>query len=174
MAIEIKDRVAVGDNKYTMRTLSDGRVELTPSPDSVQEPGTPLNRALLQPIVDSVHNVLMNTFDYVVEQGTSGVWIYRKWNSGFVELWARFAYTTSEEYAAGKVVTIYFALPFELESSPMAIHAIRSGMTLIDYAYYRNSNGAKSGNVSIKVRDDKPLPADSNIQIDFYMTGNWK
>lgn len=25
--------------------------------------------------------------EYIVEQGTSGDWIYRKWNSGFVELW---------------------------------------------------------------------------------------
>lgn len=25
--------------------------------------------------------------DYVVEQGTSGIWTYRKWNSGIVECW---------------------------------------------------------------------------------------
>lgn len=58
MNIDIKDRVAVGDNKYTMRTLSDGRVELTPSPDSVQEPGTPLNKALFQPMADSAYDVI--------------------------------------------------------------------------------------------------------------------
>jgi hypothetical protein len=28
-----------------------------------------------------------NTKDYIVEQGTSGVWRYRKWNSGFAECW---------------------------------------------------------------------------------------
>ena len=27
------------------------------------------------------------TKDYIVEQGTSGVWRYRKWNSGFAECW---------------------------------------------------------------------------------------
>ena len=27
------------------------------------------------------------TKDYIVEQGTSGVWSYRKWNSGFAECW---------------------------------------------------------------------------------------
>ena len=46
----IKDRVAAGDNKYTMQTLSDGRVLLTPSPDEVEEAGTEINKVLLQPL----------------------------------------------------------------------------------------------------------------------------
>lgn len=46
----VKDRVAAGDNKYTMQTLSDGRVLLTPSPDEVEEAGTEINKALLQPL----------------------------------------------------------------------------------------------------------------------------
>lgn len=48
----IKDRVAAGDNKYTMQTLSDGRVLLTPSPDEVEEAGTEINKVLLQPLFD--------------------------------------------------------------------------------------------------------------------------
>lgn len=32
--------------------------------------------------------------DYIVEQGTSGIWTYRKWNSGIAECWGRY---TSEE-----------------------------------------------------------------------------
>lgn len=27
--------------------------------------------------------------DYVVEEGTSGIWTYRKWNSGLVEYWGK-------------------------------------------------------------------------------------
>ena len=27
--------------------------------------------------------------DYIVEQGTSGIWTYRKWNSGIAECWGR-------------------------------------------------------------------------------------
>lgn len=30
-----------------------------------------------------------NLADYVVEQGTSGIWTYRKWASGLAECWAR-------------------------------------------------------------------------------------
>lgn len=38
---------------------------------------------------NTVYDVLDsdNTKDYIVSQGTSGVWQYRKWNSGFAECW---------------------------------------------------------------------------------------
>lgn len=57
---EIKDRVAVGDNKYYMEQLSDGRIMLTPAPDTVIEPGTDINRELLQMMEDRIV-LLMNT-----------------------------------------------------------------------------------------------------------------
>lgn len=47
-ARDIKDRVAIGDNKYYMTDLGDGRVMLTPAPDSVVEVGTDINREILQ------------------------------------------------------------------------------------------------------------------------------
>ena len=36
--------------------------------------------------------------DYIVEQGTSGIWTYRKWNSGIAECWGT---TTSISVAMG-------------------------------------------------------------------------
>ena len=33
--------------------------------------------------------------DYIVEQGTSGIWTYRKWNSGIAECWGN-----SENYGS--------------------------------------------------------------------------
>lgn len=33
--------------------------------------------------------------DYIVEQGTSGIWIYRKWNSGIAECWGTYSATIS-------------------------------------------------------------------------------
>ena len=57
---EIKDRVALGDNKYYMEQLSDGRIMLTPAPDQVIEPGTDVNRELLQIMEDRIV-LMMNT-----------------------------------------------------------------------------------------------------------------
>lgn len=37
-----------------------------------------------------LNEVLPSTsVDYVVEQGTSGIWTYRKWNSGIAECWGK-------------------------------------------------------------------------------------
>lgn len=57
---DIKDRIAIGDNKYYMEQLGDGRVMLTPAPDTVVEPGTDINRELLQLMEDRVV-LMMNT-----------------------------------------------------------------------------------------------------------------
>jgi microcystin-dependent protein len=49
---EIKDRVAVGDDIFIVEDLGDNRIRLIPAPTHVSEPGTPVNKALLQPIED--------------------------------------------------------------------------------------------------------------------------
>ena len=56
---DIKDRIAIGDNKYYMETLADGRVMLTPAPDVVVENGTDINKELLQLMEDRI-TLLMN------------------------------------------------------------------------------------------------------------------
>jgi hypothetical protein len=36
------------------------------------------------------------TQDYIVEQGTSGIWTYRKWNSGIAECWGSYEQSNVE------------------------------------------------------------------------------
>lgn len=60
---EIKDRVAIGDDCFYMEELEDGRIMLTPAPDSITETGTDINRALLQPIEDRVVWLMNRVFD---------------------------------------------------------------------------------------------------------------
>ena len=49
---EIKDRVAVGDDIFQVEDLGNNQIRLIPAPTHVSEPGTPINKALLQPIED--------------------------------------------------------------------------------------------------------------------------
>ena len=56
-APEILDRSALGDDKYTVTELADGRKQLTPSPDSVSEPGTEINKALLDPAFKAIERM---------------------------------------------------------------------------------------------------------------------
>lgn len=49
-------------------------------------------------------SLMSSEYDYIVEQGTSGIWTYRKWNSGIAECWVSAygvgstAMTTQEGY----------------------------------------------------------------------------
>ena len=47
--------------------------------------------------------------DFVVEQGTSGIWTYRKWNSGIAECWGTAksgTYTNTNTWGGGKYMNI--------------------------------------------------------------------
>jgi hypothetical protein len=63
VARTITDRVAIGDDKFYMEELEDGRILLTPAPDSVTEVGTDINKALLQPIEDNVVWLMNRVFN---------------------------------------------------------------------------------------------------------------
>ena len=60
---DIKDRVAIGDNKYYMTQLEDGRVMLTPAPDTVVEIGTDINKELLQLMEDRIVLLMNRVFN---------------------------------------------------------------------------------------------------------------
>ena len=60
---DIKDRVARGDNKYYMETLPDGRVLLTPAPDTIVEEGTAINKELLQLMEDRIVLLMNRVFN---------------------------------------------------------------------------------------------------------------
>ena len=59
--------------------------------------------------------------DYIVEQGTSGIWTYRKWNSGIAECWGTFSFTATstgtwgQQYYLGGKSTKY---PFTFSAVP--------------------------------------------------------
>lgn len=55
---------------------------------------------ILRNLIQSIKNALQEAKDYsdargdyIVEQGTSGVWTYRKWASGIAECWGDYQYT---------------------------------------------------------------------------------
>lgn len=55
--------------------------------------------------------------DYVVEQGTSGIWTYRKWNSGVVECWGVHTFTGEVNTVKGNIYVgerEFIALPTNL------------------------------------------------------------
>lgn len=61
--------------------------------------------------------------DYVVEQGTSGVFAYRKWNSGFAELWCSLSATHQNGYVLASTEVSY---PFAMTSAIAGVGSLNS------------------------------------------------
>ena len=64
-----------------------------------------------------------NVQDYVVAQGSSGNWRWRKWDSGVAECWQRHSYLTTKMVAVGNIFYAPdnvggFAYPFEFIAKP--------------------------------------------------------
>ena len=70
---EIKDRVAVGDDIFQVEDLGSNRIRLIPAPTHVSEQGTPVNKALLQPIEDELGRLSTTStytqLDYFINSG---------------------------------------------------------------------------------------------------------
>lgn len=56
--------------------------------------------------------------DYIIEQGTSGIWTYRKWNSGMAECWGTYSYSFTGFSAWG---SLYFSTPSATEAFPSGL-----------------------------------------------------
>ena len=83
--MEFKDRIANKPNRVRL-TYEDGGDSVYATVELADEPieeGTPLNAINMNKLLNKENN------DYIVEQGTSGIWTYRKWASGIAECWGR-------------------------------------------------------------------------------------
>ena len=68
--------------------------------------------------------------DYVVEEGTSGIWQYRKWNSGIMEAWIiedLESSTTPRALIGGMYGSVTVAIPQGFISAPRGVSSARLG-----------------------------------------------
>lgn len=87
--------------------------------------------------------------DYIVEQGTSGIWTYRKYNSGLVEAWAR----PELPYLNDTNLSIDLTLPTSV-SSVISMLATLNDTNTESYNLGRNAKINISGStVTVRVQD---------------------
>lgn len=121
-APDIKDRVATGDDLYTI-TDSGGKKKLTPSPTTIEEPGTEINRALLMPLMKAVEGLDANILPY------TNYWWRRRASSGAYAETQSTAFT--QENAGYYSSIIYFFHHGENESYPSSVtFKIASSVTI--------------------------------------------
>lgn len=80
--------------------------------------------------------------DYIIAQGTSGIWIYRKWASGVVECWG----TARPSYANSNVLIVRVNLPFTFSSIAAILGALNDTGA--------NAQAALDWNTKVQARND--------------------
>lgn len=121
-APDVKDRVATGDDLYTI-TDSGGKKKLTPSPATIEEPGTEINRALLMPLMKAVEGLDANILPY------TDYWWRRRASSGAYAETQSTAFTQTNAGYYGSI--IYFFYHGENESYPPSVtFKIASSITI--------------------------------------------
>lgn len=127
--------------------------------------------------VNNIEGQGVNLADYIVEQGTSGMWTYRKWNSGIAECWGTEtsrSYAMTNNYGSGS----YYAsgsvtLPSGLFISAPSVTATRCGGTqgtgLITVSVY----GIGTTTISLYAISNGTSNT-LNISFAFDCKGRWK
>jgi hypothetical protein len=110
--------------------------------------------------------------DYVVEQGTSGNWTYRKWNSGIAECFGYISLDTVSVSAVGNVYrgNVSVSLPAIFNDIPSNTH-ITNGNPLSSVIGI-NSRALDASTLSAYVW--KATSGSVAVYASFHIIGTWK
>ena len=114
-----------------------------------------------------------NTADYVVEQGSSGIWDYRKWNSGYAECWGNVSVTPTTANATN-TITVNLPFTFANTSYKADITPAKTGLYISAHGDC-NANGDLSHTTSSFVMSYR-YNSGSIYSVSFNVTvkGKWK
>lgn len=106
MANYFTDRVVQYPGRVTMTpTGNTNEYDLARAEGNITVAGTPFNADAFNGIADQMILAAVNQArseilgvldDYVTEEGTSGSWTYRKWNSGKIEAWGSYSFAAKQ------------------------------------------------------------------------------
>lgn len=118
--------------------------------------------------------------DFVVEQGSSGIWEYRKWKSGFAECWgtATVSRTFDKEWGSLYVCssTKAYAYPFEFAERPAENATIRTEAAACWTYAESGGNGLNTTTQTALYCAARPTAVTDacNLYIDYHVFGRWK
>lgn len=115
--------------------------------------------------------------DFVVEQGTSNSWSYRKWNSGVAECWITNTISTSITTAwnsmyVGDTSSTQMSYPVSFVSRPREMANLHAGSYAV-WLYTRANNTSTQTGVYNLVRPTSVSGA-ITVYYDLYVIGKWK
>ena len=127
-------------------------------------PETPITAEALNLYREAINN--LQSRDYIVEQGTSGIWVYRKWNSGIAECWGKY-YEQISPYSTNTYLIPRQPYPFLFTEEPIDNASITIGTGT---AYQANTYGYKDGFSCVCVANTN---ATAYVTARIYVIGKW-
>lgn len=104
----------------------------------------------------------------IVEQGTSGIWTYRKWSDGTAECWGR----ASKTLSGNSVETAtYVNYPFAFTAPPFAIVSTSAGGAN-NYLVRQLSDGSDASRLRLFFANT--YSGQTTIYAHIYAIGRWK
>jgi hypothetical protein len=106
--------------------------------------------------------------DYVVEQGTSGIWTYRKWDSGIAECWGTYSNTISASTVSNGN---YINYPFTFIAIPCTTIGLSAGGADLYDAHIE-----QGGTTTTQVRLTMINRHTSSVamKVNMFVIGRWK
>ena len=127
--------------------------------------------------VNSLNYSQINAVDYVVEEGTSGSWHYRKWNSGIGECWlsgynpgSYTCGTTRGSLYSGGNLSLTFPVTFT--SYPAVTGSVSLGTDA--YVVWLQFNALSTTTAQCRIVSSGSVAANSSYLISVHATGQWK
>ena len=116
--------------------------------------------------------------DYIVEQGTSGIWTYRKWASGVAECWGEYSgdneplTTPAAPFTSYWLKDIAYPFTFTENGTPKAPVVTSSARIGNGYAVLGRDYGY-SDQVRVLYYTSMST-ATTTVRATFYIIGKWK
>lgn len=118
--------------------------------------------------------------DFVIEEGTSGIWEYRKWKSGFAECWGVAQGTRTFNNAWGNLFvcssTKAHTYPFEFVERPTETATIRTDAAACFTYAESGGNGMNTTTQTAMYCGARPTEVTDSctLYIDYQVKGRWK
>ena len=110
--------------------------------------------------------------DFIIEQGTSGIWTYRKWYSGISECWGSSIVNTICSNQSGGV---YFSDEKTISlPSGLFVRAPITNITCVDPWSWINTTSTSAIVITFKIIRGSNYPNAYDTRVSLSAKGNWK
>lgn len=135
--------------------------------------GPSMTETELNTFLDSLNRSFRGSVDWIVEEGTDGIWTYRKWDSGIAECWGNKTGSTTFTRTWGSMyvcdtVTVNFPSGLFL-ATPYVVYQSNTGNSQILF------NGGATTVTAVRIQAGRMTTiATSDYNFHIYAKGWWK